>query len=231
MACCCGAGSGQNAGGRRRRGACPGTDRFFTREAPKLARRFCRRGPEPVQRKLLAALAAAGVGGASVLELGCGTGYLHRRLLAAGAATAVGVDVAHGMIAAAAAAARRAGLGERVTLLTGDAVERASDLPPAELVLLDKVLCCYPDLGPLLATALPRCRRLLAVVIPRPNLVVAALWRVAISLFTLFGANFHPFYHDWRQARATITAAGFRRVFADRTLAWETWVFQRRPAG
>ena len=193
-----------------------------------MARRFRRRGPEPVQCKLLAGLAAAGIDGASVLEVGCGTGYLHRRLLADGAAYAVGIDVAGGMIAHAEAATRKAGLTERVTLLTGDAVQRAAELDPAELVLLDKVLCCYPDISPLLTTALTRCQRLLAVVIPRPNLVVAVAWRVLISVFKLFGSRFHPYYHNWRRARQTITAAGFERVFAGHTLGWQAWVFRRR---
>ena len=57
-----------------------------------------RRGLDAVQRKLLDGLKASGVGGASVLEIGCGTGELQRRVLAAGAAGAVGIDVAAGMV-------------------------------------------------------------------------------------------------------------------------------------
>ena len=101
MACCCSAGGGVGGAGRSQRsrgGPCPGTDRFFSREATRLARRYRRRGLDAVQRKLLDGLKAAGVGGDSVLEIGCGTGELQRRVLAAGAADAVGIDVAGGMI-------------------------------------------------------------------------------------------------------------------------------------
>ena len=53
-----------------------------------MVRRYRRRGLEAVQRKLLEGLTAAGVAGASVLEIGCGTGELQRRVLAAGAGKA-----------------------------------------------------------------------------------------------------------------------------------------------
>ena len=116
-----------------------------------MARRYRLRGPEPVQRKLLAGLTAAGVTGASILEIGCGTGELQRRVLAAGAASAVGIDISGGMIEQARVTGERTGTAPRTTYLVGDAVERAEELSPAAVVLLDKVLCCYPEIDTLLA--------------------------------------------------------------------------------
>ena len=195
-----------------------------------MARRYRRRGPEPVQRKLLAGLTAAGVTGASMLEIGCGTGELQRRVLAAGAVSAVGIDVAGGMIDQARAAAERAGMAAQATFLVGDAVERAAELPPAAVVLLDKVLCCYPEIDTLLAVSLERAQRLYAVVVPRPHWLVAVVWRLGIALFKLLRCSFHPYYHDWQRTAATIAAAGFQRIFAARTLAWEAWIFRRRAS-
>ena len=195
-----------------------------------MARRYRRRGPEPVQRKLLAGLTAAGVTGASILEIGCGTGELQRRVLAAGAASAVGIDIASGMIDQARAAAARTGVAPRTTFLVGDAVERAAELPPAAVVLLDKVLCCYPEIDTLLAMSLERAQRLYAVVVPRPHWLVAVVWRLGIALFKLLRNSFHPHYHDWQRTAATIAAAGFQRIFAARTLAWEAWIFRRQAS-
>ena len=192
-----------------------------------MVRRYRRRGLEAVQRKLLEGLTAAGVAGASVLEIGCGTGELQRRVLAAGAGKAVGIDVAGGMIERAQAAAAQAGLEQRTTFLVGDAVERAAELPPAAVVVLDKVLCCYPEIDTLLRVSLERTQRLYAVVVPRPHWLVAAVWRVAIAMFKLLRSSFHPFYHDWHRTAAAISAAGFRRIFAAHTLAWEAWIFHR----
>ena len=192
-----------------------------------MVRRYRRRGLEAVQRRLLDGLTAAGVAGASVLEIGCGTGELQRRVLAAGAVSAVGIDVAGGMIERAQAAAAQAGLEQRTTFLVGDAVERAAELPPAAVVVLDKVLCCYPEIETLLQVSLERTQRLYAVVVPRPHWLVAAVWRLAIAGFKLLRSSFHPFYHDWHAAATAISAAGFRRIFAAHTLAWEAWIFHR----
>ena len=230
MACCCSAGGGVGGAGRSQRsrgGPCPGTDRFFSREATRLARRYRRRGLDAVQRKLLDGLKAAGVGGDSVLEIGCGTGELQRRVLAAGAADAVGIDVAAGMIAEAQAAAEREGFGGRAAFLVGDAVQRAAELAPAGLVVLDKVLCCYPDLDRLLAVSLQRTERLYAVVVPRSHWLVAATWRLAIAVFKMLRSSFHPFYHDWNRAAAAIARAGFHRIFAAHTLSWDAWIYRR----
>ena len=190
-------------------------------------RRYRRRGLEAVQRRLLEGLTAAGVAGASVLEIGCGTGELQRRVLAAGAGKAIGIDVAGGMVAQAQDAAALAGLEQRTTYLVGDAVERAAELPPAAVVVLDKVLCCYPEIDPLLQVSLERTQRLYAVVVPRSHWLVAAVWRLAIAVFKLLRSSFHPFYHDWHRTAAAISAAGFRRIFAAHTLAWEAWIFHR----
>ena len=192
-----------------------------------MVRRYRRRGLEAVQRRLLEGLKAAGVAGDSVLEIGCGTGELQRQVLAAGAGSAVGIDVAGGMIERAQAAAAHAGLEQRTTFLVGDAVERAAELPPAAVVVLDKVLCCYPEIDTLLQMSLERTQRLYAVVVPRPHWLVAAVWRLAIAAFKLLRSSFHPFYHDWHRTAAAISAAGFHRIFSARTLAWEAWIFRR----
>ena len=192
-----------------------------------MVRRYRRRGLEAVQRRLLEGLKAVGVAGDSVLEIGCGTGELQRHVLAAGATSAVGIDVAGGMIEQARAAAADAGLEHRTTFLVGDAVERAAELPPAALVVLDKVLCCYPEIDSLLGVSLERAERLYAVVVPRPHWLVAAVWRLAIAVFKVLRSSFHPFYHDWHRTAAAISGAGFHRIFTAHTLAWEAWIFRR----
>ena len=213
---------------RSRGGACPGTDRFFSREAPRLVRRYRRDGLEAVQRKLLEGLTAVGVVGDSVLEIGYGTGELQRRVLATGAAGTVGIDVAGGMIAQAQAATTQAGLEQRTTYLVGDAVERAAELPPAALVLLYKVMCCYPEIDTLLEVSLERTQCLsqwwwyrdptgwwqpcgdspsrcssCCAAPPTPPITTAATLR--------------------RPSPAPASAASFTA----QTLAWEAWIFPR----
>ena len=95
------------------------------------------------------------------------------------------------------------------------------------MVVLDKVLCCYPEIDTLLQVSLERTQRLYAVVVPRQHWLVAAVWRIAITVFKLLRSSFHPFYHDWHRTAAAISATGFRRIFSAHTLAWEAWIFHR----
>src|SRR3954454_25044569 len=121
------------------------TGRFFGWFAKRYRKRFARKGLEPSQRHLMKGLTSSGFNGATLLEIGCGIGYLHQRLLEAGAASAVGVDLSAKMLQEAREQAQQHGLAERTDYREGDFVELADMLAPADIVILDKVICCYPD--------------------------------------------------------------------------------------
>jgi SAM-dependent methyltransferase len=97
--------------------------RFFGWFARRYRQRFARKGLEPSQKQLMRALTSSGFSDAIVLEIGCGTGYLHQRLLQAGAASAVGVDLSAKMLDEARALAREQRLSERTDYRHGDFVE------------------------------------------------------------------------------------------------------------
>src|SRR5687768_16657693 len=79
----------------------------------------------------------------TLLELGCGSGALMVSLLERGAASADGVDLSPGSIETATRLAEAAGVGDRVKLKVGDgSVEKVE---PHDWVVLDRVICCYPD--------------------------------------------------------------------------------------
>jgi 2-polyprenyl-3-methyl-5-hydroxy-6-metoxy-1,4-benzoquinol methylase len=121
------------------------TVRFFGWFAKRYRKRFARKGLEPSQKHLMKGLTASGFNGATLLDIGCGIGYLHQRLLQAGASSAVGVDLSAKMLEEAHAQAREQGLAERTDYREGDFVELADVMAPADIVILDKVICCYPD--------------------------------------------------------------------------------------
>jgi 2-polyprenyl-3-methyl-5-hydroxy-6-metoxy-1,4-benzoquinol methylase len=110
-------------------------------------------GPESATRELIDAIRDEGVEGASVLDIGAGVGAVHITLLDAGAATAVDLDASREYMATARGEAERRGLAGRVEYRYGDVVELAAELPPADIVTLDSVICCYPYLPALLRAA------------------------------------------------------------------------------
>jgi SAM-dependent methyltransferase len=164
-----------------RRGCC-GQDferLFDEREAARDLRAWQEDGLPDSTAELVDALRAEGVEGATVLDVGAGIGMVHIELLAAGAASALDVDLSRAYLAVARQEAERRGLADRVTYRYGDVVDLAPALPPADVVTLDRVICCYPDLPALLGAAVYSRPRVIGLVHPSDS-----WWmRASMSLF------------------------------------------------
>ena len=120
------------------------TGRFFSRFAGLHRLRFRLFGFERTQRQLIRGMSDDGIEGATLLEIGCGPGYLHRALLRSGASRATGVDLSAGMLTIARTGAQAEGLADRTAYMQGDFTQIAGQVPDADAVLLDNVICCYP---------------------------------------------------------------------------------------
>ncbi len=118
---------------------------FDRRNADDDLRRYRRDGPDRTTRMLLDLIRAQGVDGATVLDIGGGIGVIDQELLRAGASRATLADASAASVAVAREAADAAGLADRMTFVQGDAVRRADDIGPADVVTLDRVICCYRD--------------------------------------------------------------------------------------
>jgi magnesium-protoporphyrin O-methyltransferase len=146
--------------------------RFFDRkQARRDARRYRRKGLDAAGRKLVELAGRGGLQGATVLEVGAGVGDLSIELLRAGAASAVNVELSGEYEEEASALLREAGLDGRVERRLGDFVEEASRLAPADVVVLNRVVCCYPDGPRLLELASALARRAVVLSFPRETAV------------------------------------------------------------
>jgi len=202
--------------------------RLFSRVARRYRKRFSRRGFEPLQRELLAALEAEGVEGASLLEIGSGVGALHQYLLERGAARAVGVDLSPAMIEEARAWAAERGLVERVDYRVGDYLAFADELAPADIAILDKVICCHPQGPELVDRALARTTRLLALSYPRRHAVNRLGVRLLNGLMALARSDFRVYLHDPAVIEAVCRRRGFVRHQAGRTWLWQWEIYTRQ---
>ncbi len=201
---------------------------------PRHRRHYLKKGLQKSQRQLIEGLARAGIGGAALLEIGCGVGYLHQSLLETGAARAVGIDLSDKMLEEARARARERGLAARTEYLQGDFVELAETLQTADVVILDKVVCCYPDAEALIQRSLAKGRRVYALTYPRDRWFVR--WGVGLTALALclIRSPFRSYVHDPKCIEAWITARGLRKDYEAQTSIWLTQVYARaadaRPA-
>jgi 2-polyprenyl-3-methyl-5-hydroxy-6-metoxy-1,4-benzoquinol methylase len=205
------------------------TGRFFGWFAKRYRKRFARKGLEPSQKHLMKGLTASGFNGATLLDIGCGIGYLHQRLLQAGASSAVGVDLSAKMLEEARAQAREQGLAERTDYREGDFVELANVLAPADFVILDKVICCYPDAQALVERSARMARRVYAFTIPRDRWSVIFALLASRVLLVLIRCGFRSYVHDPAAVDRWLTHEGFVRAFEESTFSWLTRVYSRGP--
>jgi SAM-dependent methyltransferase len=208
-----------------------GIERVFGRRmAQRELRRLRKRGPPRTTRLLLEALRREDVSDASLLDVGGGVGAIHHELLDSGARDAVHVDVSPDYLGAAREEAERRGHVKRVRFIHADFVDLAPALAAADVVTLDRVICCYPDMEPLVALSGEKARRLLAAVYPRETWWMG-LTRVAINVVSRFQRSAFRFYlHPPAAIDAVLRAQGLERRSLRRTLGWEVAVYARPAA-
>lgn len=185
-----------------------------------------------VTRRLLAQLDDVESERPTILELGCGSAALLVTLLTRGAASADGVDLSPAAIATAQRRAADAGVADRAQFVLADgalATHSAHDW-----VLLDRAICCYPDMPRLIDAALSATPLRVAFSVPTsrgvPGIVNKLTW--GFENFQARGQkNECPgFVHDLNDIERRLTAAGFQRRSTNSSVLWYAAVWDRSRA-
>jgi len=198
---------------------------FDHKQGARDLRRYRRRGLEGLIAGVVRHL-RGGVAGATVLEVGGGIGAVQAELLGSGAARAINVDISDGYEAAAAELASELGL-ETTRRVVGDFIDEATALPDADIVVMNRVVCCYPDMVTLVATAASKTARSLAMVFPRDQWFMRLL-RGGIALRMRLARNSFRFYvHDPDRIVAVAAGSGLVIAFSEKRLGWQAVVMER----
>ena len=174
---------------------------------------------------------ARGVRGATVLDIGAGIGVIDHELMRAGVGHAVLVDASPPSLEAARSEARRRGHLDRIDFVDGDFVARAPTIDAADIVTLDRVVCCYPDMDALVGLSAARARSLYGLVLPRDRAIVRWGLRLANVWFRLRGFAYRSFVHSNARVDAVVAEAGLRPVREERTFVWRVVLYERGTAG
>ena len=184
-------------------------------------------GPAATTRALIDALVRAGVEQRTVLDIGGGVGAIQLALLKAGARAATSVDVSAAYLAAAGAEAARQGLSERITFQVGDFVALAPRIPAADIVTLDRVVCCYAQMEPLVRLSAERCGRLYGLVYPRDHWLERSVVGIQNAFRWLWRNPFRSYVHSVDTIDSVIRSVGFTVLHKMRTFAWEVVVYKK----
>ena len=205
-----------------------GLDRQFNESwSRKELKSYREKGLAKRAGKLTDFLKTQDLSGATLLEIGCGIGALHQELLRDGAAKATGVDVSSAYIEAAKTLAQEQSSQDSVEYHVGDFVELEPQIPNADIVLLDRVICCYPDMNALVTASGQHAQRLCALTYPRWTWWIRA-GKVLLNFgCTLLRRRFRIFIHNPNQVSATLGSQGFAPVFRTTSGVWEIAVYGR----
>jgi SAM-dependent methyltransferase len=199
---------------------------FSEKGAQRALRRYRKRGLDRLSAQIAAVVRERDVRGATVLEVGGGIGALEVELLEAGAERATNVELSPEYEAAAAELAREHGLEQRVDRRVGDFVGEP-DLGEADAVVMNRVVCCYPDYESLVGTAADRARHLLVFTFPRERPLVRAAFRFMNLWLRLRRSDFRGFVHSPRAMLDVAQQRGLTPVVERRGTFWQLAALER----
>ncbi len=208
-------------------GYCAAEAQFNHNRAQRDLRRYRRGGADATTRLMLAELRRWPLEGRQLLDVGGGIGVISRELAGSGVASSTMVEASPAYLEV---ARREAGsqFGSRpAQFILGDFAVIAGTLPDADVVTLNRVVCCYPDAETLLRQAAGRARQLLAFTYPRDRWYVRTLFALINFWMRLTGKEFRGFVHAPERMTAVLEAAGLVRTTQRETLLWMLDLYHR----
>jgi hypothetical protein len=200
---------------------------FNTKEARRRLRRYRKKGLDPLARRMVEYLSTRDINGADVLEVGGGLGDLQVELFRAGAATSVNIELSGGYEETAAELLGEERLTDRVERQLGDFVAESDQVDPADIVVLNRVVCCYPRMREMMEAAVAKTERFLALTFPRERWFMKATIAVGNLWWALRSCGFRAFVHPVDDIESVARDAGLEIAHRDRTIGWHAVVFER----
>ena len=203
-----------------------GYGEFFSEEqGQRDARRYRRKGLGKAAQWIVDVVRTRGIEGRTVLEPGGGVGAIQIELLKAGAARSLVVELSPGYDEPAASLAREAGVEDRLERRVGDFA--ADGVGEADVVVLHRVVCCYPDYERLLRAAAEKSRSTLVFTYPPRNPASRLLFTTLNLWLRLRGNDFRAFTHPPEAMVEVVRRAGLEPFARRRGGIWRGVAFAR----
>jgi 2-polyprenyl-3-methyl-5-hydroxy-6-metoxy-1,4-benzoquinol methylase len=201
---------------------------FSEKRARAAATRYRAKGLDSASRRIVAPLLKHGVvEGRTVLEVGGGIGAIQLELLRAGAQHAVSVELTPTYEEAASQLFQEAGLLDSVERKVLDFVAAGAEVEAADIVVMNRVICCYPDMPRLVGAAADHCWGMLVMSFPKKTWWTRALLSVGNVGLRVTRREFQVFLHSPDEIRYTAELHGLRALATQRGLFWETTTWER----
>jgi hypothetical protein len=197
---------------------------FSAKQARLDARRYRKQGLSGTSRRLVEL--AGDVSGETVLEVGGGVGAIELDLLAAGADRATNIELSGEYEEEAATLLAERGWSERVDRRVADFVDEPVE--PHDVVVMHRVVCCYPNVDRLVGIAAASTRRRLLLTYPRERPWTRAGIAAVNFFMRLSGSDFRAFVHPVARMTSAAQREGLRLELREQPgLIWENAAYER----
>jgi len=204
---------------------------FSEKSAAGEAKRYRREGLDGTSKRIFDFIKGRGVEGKTLLEVGGGIGAIEIELLKAGMETAVNVELTPTYESAASELILEAGLSDRVERRVIDFAEAGTDVQSADVVVMNRVICCYPDMPKLVGAASDRARDLLVMSFPNRRWWTRLGLAVANFGFRVIRMQFRVFLHPPARILAAVEERGFQIRLNQSALIWQVVALERTSGG
>ncbi len=204
-------------------------DQHFDKErAEDDALEYSENGLNARGEKMLAYLDSQSVGLKSALDIGCGSGGLHHELLLRNLVKEVqAIDASSAFLDAALSNAQEMGIAEKIDYKHADFALHPEEADKADLMLMDRVICCYPELDGLLAPAIQKSKRYAVISYPKDGLFTRLYFAWKSIVKRLQRSPFRLYYHEPKHIRAIVINEGMQLVDESVEDDWQIDVYER----
>jgi len=200
---------------------------FKPKVARKTLRRYRKKGLDETERGMVSAISARELEGARILEIGGGIGTIQAELLEAGAGRGEIIELVAAYGPYAQELAREKGLEDRTSFRVADILEHPETVSPADVVVLNRVVCCSPEGVKLTGVAARVAERVLVISFPRDRFWVRPVMRLMNGTLWFMRRSFRVFVHPRDSLVTAAEAEGLRLADSGHSLVWEFASFRR----
>ena len=208
--------------------SCVGVNVLFNKKkAKKEYRHYLKKGPYNTTKRLIEELKKEDLSGATLIDIGGGIGAIHHGLLSAGIARATNVDGSEAYIEKSKEESRRLGNEDKLQHHFGDYVEHADAVGEADIVTLDKVICCYKDMRELVSKSSGHARKYYGVIYPVDKWWMRLFSRVANVFVRLRSREFQSYIHNEKEIEEIVLRNGFEKRYYYNNLIWQVILYAK----
>jgi len=202
--------------------------KFDEKYVARKLKEYRKKGPKKTTLHLIEALRAEGFQGMTLLDIGGGVGDIQHAMLRSGLGHATDCEASTAYSEACRQEAERLGHSERIDHIQGNFIDMAKDIPAADIVTLDRVICCYDDMPALVNSSTQKARRLYGVVYPLDT------WWTRLGMLLYYNLRYwlqrnsmRQFLHPTEAVEAVIHSNGFQRRSYRAMGPWQVVVYAR----